>query len=159
MMMLSNLAEAARQFQTATRMRQHCELLRIPHTISPSFPESDIEVEMLRAGIRSASRILANRGTKRSGLTTADNFAGPDLGLDVIPSRLLQHPPFSIGKPRRAKGKKGKHAALQPIVGERAIDPKRFCDEAWRWLELALPRVVSVNIPSLRVERPLNKGA
>jgi hypothetical protein len=61
-MMLSNLAEAARLFQTSTRMRRHCELLRIPHTISPSFPESDIEVEMLRAGIRSASRILANRG-------------------------------------------------------------------------------------------------
>jgi hypothetical protein len=64
-----------------------------------------------------------------------------------------------MGKPRRAKGKKGKHAALQPIVGERAIDPKRSCDEAWRWLELALPRVVSVNIPSLRVDRPLNKSA
>jgi hypothetical protein len=62
MMMRSNLAEAARLFQTATRMRRRCELLRIPHTISPSFPESDIEVEMLRAGIRSACRILANRG-------------------------------------------------------------------------------------------------
>ena len=159
MMMLSNLAEAARQFQTATRMRQHCELLRIPHTISPSFPESDIEVEMLRAGIRSASRILANRGLSAALLRLLTTLQGRTWVWTFIPSRLLQHPPFSMGKPRRAKGKKGKHAALQPIVGERAIDPKRSCDEAWRWLELALPRVVSVNILSLRVERPLNKGA
>jgi hypothetical protein len=60
--------------------------------------------------------------------------------LDVIPSRLLQHPPFLNGQATPlAKGKKAKHAALQPIVEERVIDPKRSCDEAWRWLELALP--------------------
>jgi hypothetical protein len=76
MMMLSNLAEAAQRFQIATRMRQHCELLRIPHTISPSFPESDIEVEMLRAGIRSASRILANRGLSAAVLRLLTTLQG-----------------------------------------------------------------------------------
>jgi hypothetical protein len=45
-----------------------------------------------------------------------------------------------MGKPRRSKAKKVyKLTVLQPITEEREIDPKRSAQDAFRWLEQALP--------------------